>query len=380
MTSSVMRSSKQPRASIFTRSRQVFALAIGASLALTACSAAAGDGATNGSGAGEVLVYDGGGAWGEAQRIAYFEPFEKETGIKVVSAVGDAPPALRTTIESGKPSMDVMNIGANTVQEWIDADLLMPIESGSWTSVDPADISPYPVQEYAVPALIYAAQIAYDPELTGGEIADWADYFDVARFGGERTLGEGMNITTGTLEGALLADGVSPDDLYPLDIERAFAKLDELRPHILKFWSSGAESVQLLADGQVAATAAWNGRVAAAQDQSSAIKSTWNQAILQQDVWTIPTGAANVENAQLFIEFASRPDRQAEFASLITYSPTNRLAFDSIADDRQALLPTAPGHVDQTIMSDDSWWGSDSGNGELWSSRVVTLWQEWLAS
>lgn len=345
-------------------------------LVLPACTTG---GTTGESDAETVVVYDGGGAWGEAQRVAYFEPFEEETGIKVVSGAGEAPPALRTTIESGVPSMDVMNIGANSVQEWVSADLLVPIASDQWDTVDVQDISPFPVQEYAVPALIYAAQIAYDPEATGGDIADWADFFDVESFPGQRTLGEGMNITTGTLEAALLADGVALDALYPLDVERALDKLAELKPNLLKYWSTGAESVQLLSDGQVSATGAWNGRVLAAQEQSPGLKSTWNQAILQQDVWTIPKGAANEENAQKFIEFASRPDRQAEFASLVSYSPTNMKAFDSIDDARQEFLPTAPGHVDQTVMSDDSWWGSDSGNGELWSTRVVTMWQDWLA-
>ncbi len=366
-----------------TRRGQLRSVAVATSAMLSvvtfsACSSTEATGDDEGA-SGEVMVYDGGGAWGEAQRIAYFEPFEEETGIRVIPAAGEAPPALRTTIEAGNPSMDVMNIGANTVQEWVDADLLLPIDIESWTSADPADLQPFAADEYSVPSLIYAAQIAYDPEVVGGEIEDWADFFDVATFPGERTLGEGMNITTGTLEAALLADGVDPASLYPLDVERALDKLKELTPSILKFWGTGAESVQLLTDGQVGATAAWNGRVAAAQEQAPGIASTWNQAILQLDVWTIPEGAKNEENAQRFIEFASRPDRQAEFAQLITYSPTNARAFESIDADRQKLLPTAPEHVDATIMSDSSWWGSDSGNGELWSTRVVTMWQEWLA-
>lgn len=353
-------------------------MATAMALMLSGCGST--DASSDSSSPGEVVVYDGGGAWGEAQKAAYFEPFTKETGIKVVSAPGDSPPAMRTAIEAGNPSMDVVDIAGTLVTPWTKADLLQPIDYGSWSSAKPEDFSPYKTETTAVPSLVFATQMAYDKKHANGEINNWQDFFDSKKLDGKVTVGEGLTISSGLFEAALLGDGVPKDKLYPLDIDRAFKKLDQIKPQILKFWSTGAESVQMLADQQVVGTAAWNGRVDSLTKQGLPVASTWNQAILQTDYWAIPKGAKNSANAQKFIEFASRPDRQAEFSKLITYSPTNAKAFADIDAARQDLLPTSPNHVDVTIASSNEFWSSDSGNGVPWSDAIVERWQKWLAS
>lgn len=360
-----------------TRLRGSIAICAVTVLALTmaACSGEESD-----ASAGEVLVYDGGGAWGDAQRKAFFEPFEEETGIKVVPVAGDAPAALRTTIESGAPSMDVMDITPFDLAGWSAADLVEAIDYDSWTAVDRDDFEPYPAEKNGVPSLIFATQIAYDQKTVDAAIDDWAQFWDTAGIPGKRTMGNGSFISTGIFEAALLADGVPREKLYPLDIDRAFKKLDEIKPDILKFWESGAESAQLLADGQVVAAAAWNGRVDSLQAEDSDIKSTWNDAILTVDYWVIPKGAPNSENAQKFIEFAARPDRQASFAEAITYAPTNPAAYDEISAERQAVLPTSPEYEDAVVVASNEFWNSDSGNGTPWSEEILDRWQKWLAN
>lgn len=341
--------------------------------------AAAGCSAQGDSNANEVLVYDGGGAWGDAQRKAFFKPFTRETGITVVPVAGDSPAAERTAVDAGKPTMDVYDLTPQDVASWTKASLLSKINYGTWKKAKVADFHPYPVQDTAVPALIFGTQIAWNKDAVDEPLRTWSDFWDTGRFPGKRTLGDGSYMSTSVFEAALLADGVSPDHLYPLDIDRAFKKLDELRPDILRFWSSGAESLQMLVGDQVTATAAWNGRIDAAQAEDSSIKSTWNQAILTTDMWAIPSKADNAENAQKFVEFVSRPDRQAAFAKLITYAPTNAAAYKSIPADRQALLPTAPKNINVVIPSDTKFWSSDSGDGRPWSDAIVDRWQKWLA-
>lgn len=275
--------------------------------------------------------------------------------------------------------MDVYDLTPQDVASWTKAGLLAKINYYSWKDVDVTDFRPYHVQETGVPSLIYGTQMAWNQKAIPQPLQDWADFWDVARFPGKRTLGDGSYMSTSVFEAALLADGVAPKDLYPLDINRAFKKLDQLRPQILRFWSSGAESLQMLVDDQVAATAAWNGRVDAAQGDDKSIESTWNQAILTTDMWAIPKRVDNAENAQKFVEFASRPDRQAAFAKLITYAPTNAAAYKDIPVDRQALLPTAPQNIDKVIPSSIAFWSSDSGDGRPWSDAILDLWQKWLA-
>lgn len=367
-----------------TRRLLTTAFAVSLLVALAACggtvSSDGGDGASGDK--GEVIVYDGGGTWGAAQDAAYFTPFEQETGIKVVRAPAPTPGQLQTALDAGNPGIDVYDLPGTDVGAWRAAgDLIQPIDFSSWPQGQRDAFAPYPTMKDAVPALIFAAQLAWDERATKGPLPTWADFFNTQKFPGKRTMGDvTAAITCGTFEAALLADGVPADELYPLDIDRAFRKLDQIKPQILKFWTTGAEPIQLLIDKQVSAAASWNGRVSTAQAAGAPLQSTWNQAILEVDYWVIPKGAKNAANASKFIEFASRPEQQAQFSRLISYSPTNSLAYKSIPADQQANLPTAPDHVEQTIPSDNDFWGSQAPSGVPWSQEVVTRWQKWLSN
>lgn len=367
-----------PQRTMKTRTRALAAVAsLAAACALAACG---GSGTSGGSANGQVVVYDGGGPWGEAQRKAYFEPFEEETGIEVVPAPQPDPAQVRTEIEAGRPSVDVFNNDGSRLDAWMEAGLVEPIDYSGWPEGMKDDFKPYPARPEGVPSLIFATKIAYDKDKTGGDLTSWADFWDTEKFPGQRSLGDtAASLAAGTMEAALLADGVAPESLYPLDIERAFKKLDELRPDILKFWTSGAESVQLLIDEQVGAVSAWDGRINDAVDKGAEVDSTWNQAILQVNYWMIPKGAENTENAQRFIEFASQPDRQAEFSKLVTYSPGNSKAYEEIPPERQELLSTAPGHVKDAIVANNEFWNSESPSGKPWNEEIVDRWQAWLS-
>jgi putative spermidine/putrescine transport system substrate-binding protein len=354
-------------------------LAIYAMAALAAC----GGGSTGGAGAtdkGQVIVYDGGGPWGAAQRAAYFTPFEKQTGIKVITAPQPNPAQVRTEIEAGRPSIDVFNNDGSRLDAWMKAGLTEPIDYSQWPKGMIDDFKPYSTLPAGVPSLIFAVKMAYDPNVTKGDPTSWADFWNTKQFPGKRSLGDtASSLAAGTIEAALLADGVPADKLYPLDVDRAFRKLDELRPQILKFWGSGAESVQLLIDRQVGAVAAWDGRINDATSKGAKIESTWKQSILQVNYWMIPKGAPHTQNAQKFIEFASQPDRQAEFSKLITYAPGNSKAYDQIPADRQALLATAPNTLKQTIVANNEFWNSAAPSGKPWNVEIVSRWQAWLA-
>lgn len=75
------------------------------------------------------------------------------------------------------------------------------------------------------------------------------------------------------LEAALLADGVPMDELYPLDLDRAFAKLDTIKDDIV-WWTKGAEPSQMLSTGEADYALAWSGRIATAKDEGSPLICT----------------------------------------------------------------------------------------------------------
>ena len=149
---------------------------------------------------------------------------------------------------------------------------------------------------YSVAYEFYSSVLAYSqkkyPE--GRTPNSWADFWDVKKFPGRRAL---RNHPIATLEAALMADGVAPDKLYPLDVDRAFKKLEEIKPHITVWWTSGAQSAQLLNDGEVDMVMAWNGRVSALAKEGAKVAFTYNQGILQSTSLCILKGAPNLATA-----------------------------------------------------------------------------------
>jgi len=334
-------------------------------------------------GSGEVVVYDGGGAWGHAVEQAYFQPFQEATGIKVIPNVEEAPAAkIKAGILAGVPGYDVTDITGGDLQQFIDGNLLLPIDYQYWDPADVAAFKPVPTNKYHVCALFFSLVIAYDPKKFGtNPPKTWADFWDTKRYPGMRSLGPGDWASgSGTWEVALMADGVAPDHLYPLDLDRALRALTRLKPSIAKFWQSGAEGPQLLNGGEITMTTAWNGRVSDLQAQGGNIADTWNQGLLQWDSWAVPKGAKNLENAMKFIAFASQPKQQAKFAELIAYGPPNSRAYAYLPKERIAVLPTAPAIRETQIVQDYTWWNGKAPNGKTNAEYVVGLWQKWVTS
>ena len=142
---------------------------------------------------------------------------------------------------------------------------------------------------------------------------------------------------------ALIADGVPMDKLYPLDVDRAFKKLEQLKPHVLVWWSSGAQSAQVLKDGEVDMVAAWNGRIQALENEPEGkggkIKTTFNQQIIVSDSWMIPKGAPNKDLAMKAIAIMSRPEVNARISNYINYAPSNVEGLSTPASSRRRSFP-----------------------------------------
>lgn len=332
-------------------------------------------------GTGEVVVYDGGGAWGEAKRIAYFEPFEAETGIKVIAEPRTEDGAIRASIMAGAPRYDVVILSGGSSPSFARDGLLLPIDYSFFEQADLDGFTTVKPGKFTLPHIIYSLLIAYDPEaFPNGAPESWADVWDVAKFPGGRTLGPGSwGADAATFETALLADGVKPNELYPLDWTRAFKSLDRIKPNVTKFWNSGAEGPQLIIDKQVTVGSAWNGRISAANEQGAKVGFTWNQGVLQYDNWMVPKGATNADNAWRFLAFASRPENQAKFVDHILYAPPNSNAYKLIKPERAKLLPTSPDAVDKQFVQDYEFWSTPREDGKANSQYVVAEWEKWLA-
>jgi len=332
-------------------------------------------------GTGSVAVYDGGGAWGEAKRIALFEPFERETGIEVTAVPRTDTGATRASILAGAPRYDITILSGSTTDTFARDGLLLPIDYAWFEQSDLGAFDPVPTGKFSVPHIVYSLILAYDAaKFAGSAPNSWADIWDVKKFPGQRSLPTGTwGGDGGTYECALMADGVDSAKLYPLDWDRAFKSLARIKPNILKWWASGAEGPQLIVDKQIAAGSAWNGRIYAANEQGAKIGSSWNQGILQYDNWVVLKGAKNVENAMKFAAFASRAQNQAKFVEHILYAPPNAKAYDLIKPERARLLPTAPEIRKQQFVQNYEFWNASGAGGVANNKIAVAEWEKWIA-
>ena len=331
-------------------------------------------------GTGEVVVYDGGGAWGDAKRIALFEPFEKESGVKVIAQPRTDLGAVRASTLAGSPRYDVTIITGGNTAGFERENLLLPIDFGHFRKADLDAFSPIPATKFTVPHIIYSLLVAYDPSRFGSAApASWADVWDTKRFPGGRSLPTGTRGPEGgVFESALLADGVDPAKLYPLDWDRAFKSLNRIRPDIVKWWNSGAEAPQLIIDKQIAVGSAWNGRIFAANEQGKKIGYSWNQGLLQYDNWVILKGAKNRDNANKLLAFMSRAEVQANFVKHILYAPPNAKAYDFISPDRAKVLPTFPEFKSQQIVQNYDFWNALGAGGRPNNQIAVAQWERWV--
>ncbi|MGO6819214.1 ABC transporter substrate-binding protein [Rhizobium brockwellii] len=329
---------------------------------------------------GSVIVTDGGGTWGAAQKAAYFDPFEKETGIKVVLVPYALAGKIKASVEANAPVADVADLDSSVLPTFSNDGLLEEIDTQYFKAEDLSAFKIAKIEKFGVPSLFGAVVVAFDKSaFPSGGPKTWTEFWDTDKFPGSRSLADGGTLRIAhTFEIALLADGVSPDKLYPIDFDRAFKSLDKIRPQIAKFWTGFAEPVQLIIDQSVSAASAYNGRVTSAQAGGAPLDFSWNQAVCAPDHWVVPKGAKNRDNAMKFIAFASRADRQAEFGKLIDYGPTNSFAYDMLTADRLSRLPTSPGVREKLVFSDFNWWASEASPGVTNEQQATRLWEQWL--
>ena len=298
-----------------------------------------------GKAGGKVVYADGGGTTRDARRTAFLDPFQKQSGIQVISADGDSA-KFKLMAQRGKSQWDLNDYDGYALIADTKDNLIQKLPG----SVKRDDLVPQKYWPWVTGAYTQSI-VAFHPEqaFKGAQPESWADFWDVKKFPGKRAF---PGVFYGTIEAALLADGVSPDQLFPLDFDRGFAKLDELRPNMMLFTSYG-EGQQMVASGNSPFGVSFNGRVFALNQQGQKMTTVWNQSVFYP--WSpqaIPRGAPNPNGAFELLDFMSTPEPQAEFAKLTGYGPTNSKALALLDDAVRSQLPNAPDHVKSVATVD----------------------------
>ncbi|MET0186570.1 MAG: ABC transporter substrate-binding protein [Achromobacter sp.] len=319
------------------RRRSLKALAAGASLGLPFIHGTA-------RAADPLLVNTWGGSWETAASRHLFEPFTKETGvpIRTVSPVSFA--KLAAQARTGVYEFDVTTLGGADLVRANEAGLIEPIDT---RFIDAGSLDQDQVVHNGVGSHAFATVIAFhkDKYPQGGP-QDWAQFFDLDKFGGPRSM---QRHAPRVLPLALLADGVPVDKLYPVDIERALAKLDRIKPSIRVWWTQGQQSQQLLRDGEVTAAAIWHGRVVELIRQQQPVELVWKDAQIDRAYWVVSKGSPRAQAAWQFIRASVSGERLAGFCREADYGPVNRKAFEFIPEKDALMMPTFPKNYAQTF-------------------------------
>ncbi|HWK97283.1 MAG TPA: extracellular solute-binding protein [Pseudolabrys sp.] len=273
---------------------------------------------------GTVVWKDGGGALGEAERKAYWDGFEKLTNWKVQNVAPSAnPPDVEAQVQSGDPQFDVFETksGANAMLEQ-QQNLLEPLDPKLFGPIFAKFPKGYLHSthwlEYTKSTGILIWNTKRWPK-SGKHPTDITDLFNTKDFPGKRCLYKFLN-ATGTLEYPLLADGVPKDKLWPLDVNRALKKLDTIRNDIV-WWTGGAQSVQLVLDGECDMGVTWHGRAANLfkQDPNTPLGVVWKNAEVGNAPFAIVKGTKRAKAAQAALAYAYTPKNMCTLLNTLGY-------------------------------------------------------------
>lgn len=315
---------------------------------------------------GPFVIANWGGITSRAMLSAWGNRFTAATGRPVEAALFDYG-KFTTQITAGKVDWNWAD-----VEGWYPAangELLQDF-AGSLALTADDFVDPILYSDKAVGSYLNSYVIAYRTDAEGPHPTSWAEFFDTAKLPGKRSI---YNWPYGMIEIALLADGVAMDELYPLDLDRAFAKIASIKDDLV-FWNTGAEAQQLILSSAVDFIVPWSSRAAYLAIGGMPIALEWNQNLRIASYHVVPEGV-DTASSVAFIGAALTPEAQAEFAVLSGgLAPVTRAGTEAVADDLKPYLATTPENWDAAIgWIDDAWWAENLQD-------VTTKWYEFVGT
>ncbi|QEW20914.1 Bacterial extracellular solute-binding protein [Marinibacterium anthonyi] len=304
----------------------------------------------------QVVMWNWGGQSEECHGRAIGDPFTAETGMPLrFDTSGPLQGKIKEMVQSGNVTADVC-----------DADLFDAIALGPDGILEPIDYAivskdrtlPQYALEYGVSIILYGYAFVYDTEAYETAPTGWADFFDTEKFPGMRSLYKWAN---GSLEAALMADGVARDALYPIDMDRALARIKAIKDDTL-YWGSGSEAHSMAVNGEVSMGMVWQNRGKnIEQDTDGRFKLVMNQALAMPGAYIVPKGnPAGRDAVMKFIATAQSVPAQLELLDCLGMTPSNPEAFSQIPEGQIPYAITSAPNIDKVAFNDPVWWGENS--------------------
>ena len=335
----------------------------------------------------EITVVSWGGAYTMSQQRAYGDTW---TGGKINwenynGGLGE----IRAQVEAGNVQWDIVDVLPDQARvgcdeglfEELPRDRFVPAPDG--TPMDEELMVPLP-NDCVVPQIWWSYAAFYDKtKFPGEKPKTMADFYDVKKFPGKRGIHSWANAN---IEMALVADGVDPKKVYevmdtPEGIDRAFAKLDTIKDHIV-FWSSGSKPLEFVKSGETVMALAYNGRVGdAILMEGEPFVVIWDGQVLEEEWLVMIKGSKNYDEALNFLIHASAPEQQAGQAKWVNYGPMRKSGLAIIEAGEPwfntgiDVLPHMPNRdevMPRSVFANPEWWAD---NGDEIAERFAA----WMA-
>lgn len=337
----------------------------------------------------EMVVVSWGGAYSASQQGAYHDPYMAlNPDVKIINddSSNEAVAKLRAMNEAGNVTWALVDVVAADAMRLCDEGLAMTIDADNDLAAAPdgtpasADFGDLLVSECFIPQIVYSTTFGYRTDLVKEAPTSIADVFDLNKIPGKRSL-EKRPINN--LEWALLADGVPADQIYETletqeGVDRALAKLDTIKDQVV-WWEKGAQTPQLLADGEVVMGSTYNGRLfKVIEEDKQPIAMMWDWQVFDLDGWIIPVGGPHTEKVKEYVKWATDTQRLADQAKFISYGPARKSSAPLVGKhatlgiDMAPHMPTDPNNAKHTLLYNFEFWADNQDD-------LTERFQAWLA-
>jgi len=320
----------------------------------------------------DLTVISFGGIGKEAQIAAIYKPWEQAgENRRVIAGEWNGEMArIKAMVDTGSVTWNVVQVERPELVRGCEEGLFERLQPDTFLNSE--DFVEGSLSECGVSFLVWSIILAYNADRFAVAPTGWQDFWDVEKFPGKRGLRRGAKYT---LEIALMADGVPPDQIYPMlatpaGQDRAFAKLDQIKPY-LQWWEAGTQPPQLLASGDLVMSSSYNGRISALREETN-LKIVWAGGIYDIDAWAIPRGAKDLAAARDFIAFSVGPQAQKRYVDILDYGSTNKQAMALVAPERLENLPSSPANFAGQLPINIEFWID-------WGEQLEERFNAWAA-
>ena len=361
-------------------------------LASSILTAIAGGAIADGHMADSMTIVSWGGAYQESQKKAYADPYiANNPGLSVTwdESSNEAVAKLRAMTEAGNVTWDLVDVVAADAMRLCDEGLAMEIDPDTDLAAAPDgtsasdDFGDLLVSDCFIPQIVYSTTFGYRTDLVGDTPpSDVCAVFDLETYPGKRSL---EKRPLNNLEWALVCDGVPADKVYEVlateeGQAQALAKLDTIKDEVI-WWSAGADTPQLLADGEVVMGSTYNGRLfSLIEEQKQPVAMLWDYQVFDLDGWIVPAGLPEDRKARVmdFLKFATDTQRLADQAKYISYGPARASSaplvgkHEELGIDMAPHMPTDPANSETAVLYNFEFWAD-------YRDDLDAKFQAWLA-